>query len=760
MKLIKIKLLTAFIAFSFAATSQSFLELTYPNNGNVIEVNTKDSIKWKSTNVNLVKLEYCTSFNVYPGPNVWKPLSVNISASTGYFLWDIPDTLAAARLRVVDASNPNVYDISDGDVSFWNPITAPKEIKLLSPNGGEILSAESSYFNIEVKATNVTMMGFEYSIDNGQNWVPIDTLVYNEIPMVSFSPVWLSFNWKVPNINSSQCKIRVFEKSNMTIVDESDNNFTISKNPQKKLELLSPNVGSLMFPINNSLAITWSSLGLSNVKIEYATSYSYTGDLNDYEWKTIISSTPANNQNYNWTVPPSILSTSRIRISDANDNRVYDISDISFGTYDSVNNPIIPVSISLTSLNGGEILKTSSNYFNISWKYEGNPSTANISLQLSNDNGQSWQDIDEKELSYGGYSYPINSIWTFKTVHWKIPNLNSNQCKIRVVNLKDNSVLDISNNTFAIQNTPSKELELLSPNSGQLAFYSQNDIKWYSKGITSVKIEYTDKFNMDFNTPNNWKIITNSTSASSGSYNWTVPNELLTGVRFRISDASNPDIYEISDMDISTYDAIASPKELFIVTPNGGETLLGGSIYNNISWMYRNTFNITRLEYTIDNGQSWEEISSYIITMPNIFDHLESTFVFASWYSVNWEVPNVDANNCRVRIIDTGDNSIIDESDNLFSIVKNPLLNGTEKIYLNTGLKVFPNPTNNIVNLQAPSNILTYQVYNAIGILICNKKSVNSKETTIDLSTYENGHYLLKVYTDKSVFSSRIIKVN
>ncbi|NVJ06406.1 lamin tail domain-containing protein [Myxococcus sp. AM001] len=68
--------------------------------------------------------------------------------------------------------------------------------------------------------------------------------------------------------------------------------------------------------------ITWTSTGVTNVKLEYT--------LNGSTWSTLAASTAAAAGSYAWTVPSSATTTARVRISDAADASVSDTSDAAF----------------------------------------------------------------------------------------------------------------------------------------------------------------------------------------------------------------------------------------------------------------------------------------------------------------------------------------------------------------------------------------------------------------------------------------------
>ncbi|WPB76836.1 lamin tail domain-containing protein [Archangium violaceum] len=84
-----------------------------------------------------------------------------------------------------------------------------------------------------------------------------------------------------------------------------------------------------------------------------------------------------------------------------------------------------------------------------------------------------------------------------------------------------------------------------SPNGGESwTTGSSRSITWTATGVTNVKLEYT----LNGST---WTSITSSTSASTGSYTWTVPSTTSTTAKVRVSDASNSATTDSSDANFS-----------------------------------------------------------------------------------------------------------------------------------------------------------------------------------------------------------------
>ena len=69
-------------------------------------------------------------------------------------------------------------------------------------------------------------------------------------------------------------------------------------------------------------------------------------------------------------------------------------------------------------------------------------------------------------------------------------------------------------------------------------------------------------------------------------------------------------------------------------------------------------------------------------------------------------------------------------------------------------LRVYPNPTTGEVQLPA-LNIERVEVFDASGRLMINQKTPGS---SIDLTTQQSGFYLLKMYTEQGVYSTKVVK--
>lgn len=73
------------------------------------------------------------------------------------------------------------------------------------------------------------------------------------------------------------------------------------------------------------------------------------------------------------------------------------------------------------------------------------------------------------------------------------------------------------------------------------------------------------------------------------------------------------------------------------------------------------------------------------------------------------------------------------------------------------GLAVYPNPTNDNLNVQAATAISSVEVLNVLGQVLI-EKSINSTTANIDMSNLGTGNYFVRIKTDKAIEVVHIIK--
>ncbi len=563
---------------------QPTIVLTAPNGGELWQVGTNQNITWTSTNITNIKIEY----TINDGTD-WILATASTDATTGSYLWTVPNSVTSnCKVRISDVLEPSMNDISNNPFTIFNP-----GITVTSPNGGENWRIGTQKA-ITWVSNNVTNVKLEYSTNSGTDWFTIIT---------STPAVPSTYDWTVPNTVSATCIVRVSDVLDVNVFDVSNNPFTIY---QPSITLSSPDGGEI-WRAGTQHNITWVNNFINNAKIEYTTN-------NGTDWVTVIASTPANAGTYTWTVPNTVSANCKVRISDALEPAIFDVSNNVFEIY----NPVITV----TSPNGGELWRVGTNQ-NITWS---STNVLNVRLEYTINNGNTWQQIvTDIPAAQGSYL-------------WTIPNTVGLSCKIRISDVIEPDLNDVSNNIFTIYQPG---ITLSSPNGGEnWRVGTQENITWTSNNIANLNLEYTTDNGLT------WSQIVTGIPASTGSYAWIIPNTPSVNCIVKISDVLEPAINDTSDLKFTIYQ-----PAITLATPNGGEMWRVGT-EQNITWI-SNSITDINIEYTTNNGINWLLIADS---------------VSASTNSYAWTIPNTISANCKVRISDLNEQTLNDLSNNVFTI--------------------------------------------------------------------------------------------
>jgi PKD-like domain/Secretion system C-terminal sorting domain/Ser-Thr-rich glycosyl-phosphatidyl-inositol-anchored membrane family len=680
-------------------TIRPSVTITTPNGGETWNGCSTQNITWtKSTCVSAYWNIYYSTDNGGTWNTIVTFVTDNGSLTQSY-AWTIPNTITTtqALIKVEAYSSPTAYnDVSNGVFNIY----PSSDITLTNPNGGNVIAALSTY---TITWTNLpTASGqyvLQYSTNGGSSWVTIVSNITGN-----------SYVWTVPNASSTTCLVRVYDFVNSCKIDQSDAVFTITP-PQPVL--LTPNGGESL-QIACSYNITWNSNTFySPVKLEYSTNGGAT-------WFTIIAST-TNNGTYGWLVPNTVSANILVRASNTADASLFDVSD---------NILAIPAAVSVTLPNGGESLIGCSNY-NITWTksncignwniyYSTNsgstwntiasnvsnnglvtqtygwyvpnnisttqgrirvesatsPSTyndmsnadfsitPNQNIIVTSPNGnETWTGCNTFNITWTKSASPCNtsydlyyslnngSTWVYitsvtdagttsQTFSWTLPaGLSSTQGLIRVQSGNFTNIFDVSNNVFNF--IPSNDVTVTSPNGGQVI-----------QGLTNYTINWSNSiyasglYNVYYSTNGGSSWTTLTTNYSGNSYTWSVPNVSSTTCLVRVMDY-------LANCRVDQSDAVFTivPATPILITPNGGENLFAGNNYN-ITWNTTNMFSTVNLYYSLNNGSTWTTIVTSI----------------ANSGSYTWSVPNANSTTCLVRIANSSDITVKDESNAVFTI--------------------------------------------------------------------------------------------
>jgi formylglycine-generating enzyme required for sulfatase activity len=577
------------------------LIVTAPNGDENWQVGTTQNITWKSSNVDNVKIQYSTNAG-----STWLDVVASVSAVSGSYSWVVPNTPSGyCKVKVSGVETISLNDISDNVFTIKSAVVST--VNLTSPNGGESWLAGTNQ-NITWTSSNINNLKIEYSTNNGTNWSTV---------IASVAAANGIYQWVVPNTPSINCRIRLSDALNSATNDVSDNTFSIVV---PSITVNAPN-GSENWQAGTQQNITWVSNNVTNVKIEYSTN-------NGTNWTTVNSSIAATLGTYTWTVPSVNSTNCKVRISDVSNSAVNDISNNVFSIYTQVLG-----TITVNTPNGGESWQVGTTQ-NITWV---SSNITNVKIEYSSNGGTNWTTISASvSANLGSYS-------------WLIPSYVSTNCLVRISDVTNSNINDISNSVFTIFTPSSGTITVESPNGGESwKAGDAKEIKWESTNVTNVKIEYTT------NNGTNWTKIIASTSASTGKYEWTVPNTPSTNCRVHVCDVSNNNIYDISNA-VFTIEAQAVTKSLVLTNPVGGEQYKGNTT-QQISWTSSNVSNI-KIEFSTNNGTNWTELQPSISASQN---------------NTNWVTWNLNSANCKIKITDVSDNSVTSQNSNNFTLFNYP----------------------------------------------------------------------------------------
>jgi len=142
-----------------------------------------------------------------------------------------------------------------------------------------------------------------------------------------------------------------------------------------------------------------------------------------------------------------------------------------------------------------------------------------VLIEFSGDGGESWDEVIGGIEADGG-SY-----------RWTVPELESEECVVRISDAGDALVTDGNEGTFAIE-IPA--LALTSPVGGEEWIAgTMRDITWDSSNIDVVRIFYT------VDGGETWELVVKSFPAHKGSYSWTLPKTPADECLVKVVDREN-----------------------------------------------------------------------------------------------------------------------------------------------------------------------------------------------------------------------------
>lgn len=273
-------------------------------------------------------------------------------------------------------------------------------------------------------------------------------------------------------------------------------------------------------------------------------------------------------------------------------------------------------------------------YYSLNWDlHDPYEMVAGLIFEWRTNNGSGWSSWGSIGPYFDWLDTSRNYIW------WTPPHYESGTAQIRCRAMS-------AGNSTTLDEFTSRDIEIISPfivitypiGGETLVAGDLITIEWRTSSdpqevINGVRIEYT------LNDGSTWNYIDLGTNDFSE--DWTVPSISTTSMKIRISAYYGEfDIYATATTGDIAVIANSNIPSVSLVNPNppmdGGVVMGSGETYQ-IFWLLTGYSSITglKLEYSTDNGSTYNLIVYYVDSWATPF---------------NWDVPEVDTYEARVRV--------------------------------------------------------------------------------------------------------------
>jgi uncharacterized protein (TIGR02145 family) len=403
---------------TFTITSNINLTITSPNGGETWKVGETDSIKWTSTNVSSIRIEYTTNSGIN-----WTTLISSDPASAGKYAWTIPfATSVDCQVRIVDLADTTIYSISANKFTIANPACPGLSTVVYGGQtyntvliGNQCWLKENlnigTHINVIAEQTNNSIIEKYCYANNPAN---CDTYggLYEWAEAVQYQNGTTNTSTASPTLYGH---IQGICPTGWHIPDTSEFNTLANtvNHDGNALKAVGQGDGSGAGTDLSGFSALFSGTRYSDGSL---------GSLGIYGF--MISSTEANAEN--------------IYYIDLGTDSSYIFLENNSKSYGRSVRCIKDGAVSIQSPNGGESWQVGSNH-NITWTSSYFTKTK---IEMTTNNGITWSTIiASTPASTGQFT-------------WTIPNLSSSECKIRLTDVADTSIQSTSAETFTIPQIP------------------------------------------------------------------------------------------------------------------------------------------------------------------------------------------------------------------------------------------------------------------------------------------------------------------
>ena len=475
------------------------------------------------------------------------------------------------------------------------------------------------------------MIDLHYSVDNGTTWIEIVSDL--SASFNGATPLDGSYDWNLPIGPTAQVVVRISDPDDITI-GANTLPFTVTD------YITVGNPGNITRCSDQT--ISWTAGATSGTfKVEYT--------IDGSTWVSIVdehSGTATGNNSKSWRAPDVLTSNLQYRITDVEDITKTDTSGV--GSIISPQNPVV-----LLSPNGSESFIAGTTQ-QINYQY--GPNTTAVSFKIQYEEGGGWSNLG------------VDNSFSDGQATFTVPNRPTSSARIRVIGNRDNGCdYDQSDQVFTIVSS----VTVTQPNGGE-SWQATVGVAGHGEDIThsdATRITNTARVVKSTTTENFVQTFYPDSPLNRLGIQFDVVY-VIGGNRLKVyhgptaSGSLVKEFYNTNDPGNfnARYISNHSSGALTIVTEGSGNKRFTahissvGTATREIKWDIVGTSKRFNLDYSIDNGSTWNTIvKNYPISN-------------ATLGTYNWQVPNAVSTSALVRVIDTGNGVIIDTSDANFTI--------------------------------------------------------------------------------------------
>jgi len=530
---------------TFIIESRPSITVTEPMASSEWVAGTQQNVSWSSVNIQgNVNIKLSTD----GGATFTVTLKSN-SSNDGTEVVDVPNNPSSASVIKVESAADN--SVSGNSQSF--AIIVPR-ISVSSPAAGQNWAIGSRQ-TVTWKSENLTgTVNIKLSLDGGSTF-PV-TLKSNTRDDGSESVT-------VPDNASASCVIKVESSAYNDFFGLSTGTFTISAAPQ--ITVITPS-GDANWTIGSQQTVSWSSVNISgNVNIKLSTDGGVT-------FPVTLKADTENDGSEIVVVPDNPSSASVVKVESVSDNGIFGSSERTFTITSAP-------TISVTKPESGENWITVTQQ-TITWTSVN--ISGNVNIRLSTDGGNTFSVL----LAANTLNDGIETI--------QVPDITSDDCRIRIESVEDNTIFGLNPGAFTISPVPSIQVTQPDQNA-EWIIGTQQTVSWISINVSGA-------VNILLSTDggNTFQVILKSGTPNDGSEVIDVPDNASLISRIKVESAEDNSIFGLNPGNFT----IKAESKIVVLSPVQSAKWTIGS-EQTVTWNSEGVSGNVNIRLSTDGGNTF-----------------------------------------------------------------------------------------------------------------------------------------------------------